>query len=122
MWWAIQWVPLWLPSCWRHIPDRVRSMVLGGGGALLEGSEQHSFMTTLGKSLQAGRGVEPIILSMMPPGSPPPTPEQIEQYNQMFLANQDEQALAHVALSHDQLTVSPARDENKSATGVACGG
>jgi len=86
--------------------DRVKSVVLGGGGALLEGSEQLAFMVSLGESLASGKGVEPLILAMTPPGQPEPTPEQIEAYNKMFLANQDEQALAKAALGHKQLTVS----------------
>ncbi len=90
-------------------PGRVQSAVLGGGGALLEGSEQLAFMQSLGKSLESGRGVEPLILAMTPPGQPKPTPAQIEQSNKMFLANQDEKALAQVALGHKQLTVSKAK-------------
>ena len=87
-------------------PERVKSLVLGGGGALLEGSEQLDFMVSIGKSLESGRGVEPLILAMTPPGQPAPTAEQIAEGNRMFLANQDEQALAKVALGHQQLTVS----------------
>lgn len=87
-------------------PDRVISVILGGGGALLDGSEQLAFMESIGNSLEAGRGVEPIVFALMPPGAPTPTAEQIEQTNRMFLANQDENALAKVALGHKQLTVS----------------
>ncbi len=87
-------------------PDRVMSVILGGGGALLDGSEQLAFMESLGRSLQAGKGVEPLVLALMPPGAPGPTPEQIAQGNQMFLAGQDEHALSMVALGHAQLTVS----------------
>ena len=87
-------------------PDRVQSVVLGGSGALLEGSEQLAFMESLGRSLESGRGVEPLILAMTPPGAPQPTPQQIKQHNKMFLANQDEASLAKVALGHKQLTVS----------------
>ncbi len=104
-------------------PDRVRSVVLGGGGALLEGSEQLAFMESLGKSLESGRGVEPIILSMTPPGQPMPTAEQIAQSNKMFLANQDEEALAKVALGHKQLTVAKAAlESNKVPALLVVGG
>lgn len=89
-------------------PDRVKSVVLGGGGALLEGSEQLAFMESLGKSLASGRGIEPIILGMTPPDQPKPTAEQIAETNEMFLASQDEEALAMVALGHGQLTVAEA--------------
>ena len=92
-------------------PERVKSVVLGGGGALLEGSEQLAFMESLGESLASGRGVEPLILASTPPGQPRPTPGQMQQSNEMFLANQDELALAQVALGHRQLTVSEAKLE-----------
>ncbi len=86
-------------------PQRVRSAILGGGGAMLEGSAQLAFMESLGRSLEAGRGLEPLVLAYTPPGAPKPTDEQIDQTNKMFLANQDENALAKVALGHQQLTV-----------------
>ncbi len=89
-------------------PERVKSVILGGGGALLEGSEQLAFMESLGMALASGKGVEPLILAMTPPGQPMPTAEQIARSNKMFLANQDEEALAKVALGHKQLTVAKA--------------
>lgn len=93
-------------------PDRVKSAVLGGGGAVLDGSQELAFMLSLGKSLKDGRGVEPLIVGMSPPGQPKPSSEQIKQMNKMFLTNQDEKALMHVALGHKQLTVSRAKLES----------
>ena len=90
-------------------PDRVKSVVLGGGGALHAGSEQLAFMLSIGQSLESGNGVAPLIVALTPPGQPMPTPEQIAQNNKMFLANQDENALAKVALGHEQWTVSEAK-------------
>ncbi len=87
-------------------PDRVTSVVLGGGGALLEGSEPLAFMESLGRSLESGRGVEPLIRSMTPPGQSPPSAEEINEANRMFLAGQDEGALAQVALGLEEVTVS----------------
>ena len=89
-------------------PERVASVVLGGSGPLLEDSMELAFMESLGRSLHSGKGVEPLILAMTPPGHPAPTAEQIEQANQMILANQDQQALAQAALGHNQLTVTQA--------------
>ena len=92
-------------------PDRVHSVVLGGSGALQAGSQELAFMESLGTSLEAGRGVEPLIMAMTPPDQPKPTQEQVAQMNAMFLANQDELALAAAAMSHKLLTVTDAELE-----------
>jgi pimeloyl-ACP methyl ester carboxylesterase len=79
-------------------PERVQSATLGGSGWFRLGDkERGSIGEELAKSLEAGKGIEPLILRLTPPGQPKPTPEQIKLTNQLVLSVNDPKALAAVA-------------------------
>src|SRR5690606_38196841 len=66
-------------------PDRLLSATLGGAGWAQADDARLSFMTELADSLDAGKGIGPLILHLTPADRPKPTEEQISQVNQMLM-------------------------------------
>ena len=83
-------------------PDRFLSAVLGGAGWTDEGLDG---MVELAESLEAGKGIGPLIDALTPEGQPAPSEEQIAMINQMLLATNDPLALAAVIRGMDGLQI-----------------
>jgi pimeloyl-ACP methyl ester carboxylesterase len=75
-------------------PDRLITATLGGAGWSQADDSRLSFMTELADSLDAGKGIGPLILHLTPAGRPKPSDEQIAQINQMLLLTNDAKALS----------------------------
>jgi pimeloyl-ACP methyl ester carboxylesterase len=76
-------------------PDRVRSVVLAGWG-LSPPDDKGTLFKELAESLDAGKGIGPLILALTPAGKPRPTEGEIEAVNKILLATNDPKALAAV--------------------------
>ena len=77
-------------------PDRLISATLGGAGWAQADDSRLSFLKTLAESLEAGKGVGPLLVELTPAGRPKPTDEQIAGVNQMLMFTNDQKALAAV--------------------------
>jgi len=91
-------------------PNRVITATLGGAGWAKADDERLSFMNELADSLDAGKGIGPLIEHLTPAGRPKPTDEQIQFFNNMVTMNNDAKALAAcirgmkgMAVSEEQL-------------------
>jgi pimeloyl-ACP methyl ester carboxylesterase len=73
-------------------PERLRTAVIGGAGLPRPGQE--ALRKTLADSLEQGKGLGPLTVALNPVGAPPPTSEEIEKTNRMFLSTNDPLALA----------------------------
>jgi pimeloyl-ACP methyl ester carboxylesterase len=85
-------------------PDRLLSATLGGHGGIRDGSRSE-FYETLANSLEQGKGIQPLIVALTPPGKPKPTAEQIEAINAGILKTNDPKALAAVVRGFPGLTI-----------------
>jgi pimeloyl-ACP methyl ester carboxylesterase len=79
-------------------PDRVASLVLGGGGVKLAG-RVGGMPEELARSLEATGSFEPLIRALHPPERPAPTAVQIAATNAFLSAFNDPRALAAVVRS-----------------------
>jgi pimeloyl-ACP methyl ester carboxylesterase len=79
-------------------PDRFRTVTVGGAGWMdaQEARERENVTSRLAESLEQGKGMGPLILSLTPLNSPPPSAEQVEMTNKMILSINDALALAAV--------------------------
>jgi len=91
-------------------PERILSATLGGAGWSRPDDERLSFLTDLADSLDAGKGIGPLILHLNPADRPKPTEEQLAAVNQMLMITNDSKALAAcirgmkgLAVSEEQL-------------------
>lgn len=75
-------------------PGRLLSATLGGAGWAEPDGDLSSSLNELADSLDAGKGIAPLIKRLTPPDQPPPTEEQISSINQMLLLTNDPKALA----------------------------
>ncbi len=75
-------------------PERVISATLGGAGWTKAHDERLGFLTALADSLDAGKGVGPLIEQLTPANRPKPSPELIASINQMLMLTNDSKALA----------------------------
>lgn len=75
-------------------PDRVLTATLGGAGWSRADDTRLNFMTELADSLDAGKGIGPLIIQLTPAGRPQPSQEQIDTVNQMLMLTNDSKALA----------------------------
>lgn len=96
-------------------PERVESLVLGGGGLYLD--EQMSAMRDeLAQSLEEKGSIAPLLRALHPPNRPAPTDAQIATANAFLMAINDPRALAAVTRSFDLVqaetpaTFAPLRD------------
>ena len=77
-------------------PDRLLSVVCGGGVPLFEPTKELLEMAELtAKGLEEGNGLVPVILAARPrPGRPKATPEVAKSISKMIIGSQDQKALA----------------------------
>jgi pimeloyl-ACP methyl ester carboxylesterase len=75
-------------------PERVITATLGGAGWSKADDARLSFMAELAESLDAGKGIGPLIVRLTPADRPKPTAEQINAINQMLMLTNDSKALA----------------------------
>ena len=98
-------------------PERLITATLGGAGWAQADDERLSFMKTLADSLDAGKGIGPLIIELTPAGKPKPTEEQIAGINQMLMLTNDQKALAAVIRGMTGLAVAEEKlKENKVPT------
>lgn len=81
-------------------PDRLVSATLGGAGW----SDPHDtarmkLIDELAGSLEAGKGIGPLIYRLTPAGRPKPTDDQLKTINAMFALTNDQKALGAVVRS-----------------------
>jgi len=74
-------------------PERILSATMGGAGWSRR-EDDHSVIEAVAKSLEEGNGIAPLMKALTPPGSVPPTEEQIKSRNQMIMFANDPKALA----------------------------
>jgi pimeloyl-ACP methyl ester carboxylesterase len=86
-------------------PDRLLTATLGGHGGLKEGDDTAT-LEKLADSLDAGKGLAPLIIALNPPGKPLPTQQQIDERSKMLLSRNDAKALAAVVRGWKGLMVS----------------
>jgi pimeloyl-ACP methyl ester carboxylesterase len=84
-------------------PQRVRSLVLAGGGLVWADSE-NLFTRELPESLENGKGFLPLFRRLVP-REKPPTEEQLQLFNQVLLAMNDPKALSAMLRGSRQLVV-----------------
>ncbi len=85
--------------------DRLLSATLGGAGWSREGDSRMEFLKELAESLEAGKGITPLILRLVPEGQPKPSEEELQTMNQLVMALNDPLALAAVIRGMKGLTV-----------------
>jgi len=74
-------------------PERILSATMGGAG-WSRPEDDHSVIEAVAKSLEEGNGIAPLMKALTPPGTVPPTEEQIKSRNQMIMFANDPKALA----------------------------
>ncbi|MBI2827008.1 MAG: alpha/beta hydrolase [Planctomycetia bacterium] len=98
-------------------PDRALTATLGGAGWAQADDQRLAFLTNLAESLDAGKGIGPLIEQLTPPGKPKPTEEQMSGINQMIMLMNDPKALAACIRGMQALAVPEAKlKENKVPT------
>ena len=90
-------------------PERLLSVVFGGGAPLCEPSKELVRLTELtAKSLEEGKGFVPVILALpTPPGKPKATPEAAKAISEALLGKQDQKALGACIRGQLDLEVTP---------------
>jgi pimeloyl-ACP methyl ester carboxylesterase len=103
-------------------PNRVKTATLGGAGWSREGDERMNFISELADSLDAGKGITPLIERLTPAGRPKPDEQQLALINQMVLTMNDSKALAACIRGMPGLSVTEAQlKANKVPTLALCG-
>lgn len=91
-------------------PERVRTVTLGA--TAWSGAENSRtrlrFANLVAESLEEGKGLEPLIVSLMPRDEPP-TKEQVDAINRMLLRSNDVLALAAVIRGNVRLDPAPGK-------------
>ncbi len=77
-------------------PDRLITATMGGAGWSQANDARLGFLNDLAESLDAGKGVGPLVGALTPAGRPKPTAAQIDAVNQMLMLTNDSKALAAV--------------------------
>jgi pimeloyl-ACP methyl ester carboxylesterase len=88
-----------------HHPDRVITATLGGAGWRKPGDDRLAVMDQLAESLEAGKGISPLIILLTPANKPKPTEEELSAINAMVLFNNDPKALAACIRGMENLSV-----------------
>jgi len=98
-------------------PERLITATLGGAGWAQADDERLSFMKTLADSLDAGKGIGPLINELTPTNRPKPTEQEIAGINQMLMLTNDQKALAAVIRGFTGFAVTEEKlKENKVPT------
>lgn len=91
-------------------PERVLTVTLGGAGWFKEDDPRQAFVDELADSLEAGKGIGPLIRLLTPAGQRKPGDEELKTLNQLVEWTNDTKALAaamrgmrELAVSEDQL-------------------
>lgn len=92
-----------------HHPDRVMTATLGGAGWRKPDDTRLAVMDELAASLEAGKGIGPLIILLTPANKPRPTGEQIDAINSMLMLTNDSKALAACIRGMGGLTVTEAQ-------------
>jgi pimeloyl-ACP methyl ester carboxylesterase len=90
-------------------PNRVITATLGGAGWSKPDDSRTEFMTQLADSLDAGKGIGPLVELLTPPGQPRPDAQQLEFINKMILQNNDPKALSACIRGLRSVTVTEAQ-------------
>jgi pimeloyl-ACP methyl ester carboxylesterase len=87
------------------------TVTVGGAGWMdaRETREREKLTARLAESLEQGKGMGPLILSLSPRNAPPPSPEQIEATSKIILSMNDPLALAAVIRGTGLLQASEAK-------------
>ena len=85
--------------------ERLLSATLGGHSGIRDESRTQ-FYNELAKSLEEGKGLEPLFVALTPAGRPKPSAEQIAMANAMILKSNDPKVLAAVVRGFPGLAVS----------------
>ena len=85
-------------------PSRFESAIVAGAGWRQEGADR-TFFDELGASLEAGKGLTPLLRALSPEGAEPPNEEALEMMNQIAMAQNDPLALAAAIRGMGDLTV-----------------
>ncbi|MCA9261046.1 MAG: alpha/beta fold hydrolase [Planctomycetales bacterium] len=83
-------------------PDRIRSVVLAGGGVELDAKLQDS-LGELADSLATNHSMAPLIRELTPPGQREPTARELEAASRVLMFFNDPLALAAVVRSFSQI-------------------
>jgi pimeloyl-ACP methyl ester carboxylesterase len=76
-------------------PERLLSVTLGGGGPAFEPTAENRARQKLAaESLEAGKGIGPVLIAATPAGATKPTPEIADAISKMIIGDQDQKALA----------------------------
>lgn len=79
-------------------PERLSGAVIGGAGWMVhpngEGEEWHE---NFAKSIENGEGITELMLTLVPKGEAPPSPQYLDMVNAMVMSRNDPQALAAFA-------------------------
>jgi pimeloyl-ACP methyl ester carboxylesterase len=96
----------------RH-PDRLQSVTLGGGAPSFEPTKESRAREELAaNSLEAGKGIGPMLMASAPPGGLKLTPQIADAISQMIIGDQDQKALA--ASIRGGMTLEVTADELRS--------
>jgi pimeloyl-ACP methyl ester carboxylesterase len=78
-------------------PDRLLSVTFGGGGPLFQPPKEFkSVVEATAESLEKGKGIGPLIISLTPEGQKPPTADEAAAFSALYLGGKDQKALAAV--------------------------
>ncbi len=88
-------------------PDRVSTIVFGGGAPRFWTAEEERMAIATAESLEQGKGLRPLILAVMSKKEPPPSEEEIDKISGFALSINDPLALAAVQRSYHQQKVAP---------------
>ncbi|MEX2111920.1 MAG: alpha/beta hydrolase [Pirellulales bacterium] len=100
-------------------PDRVVTATLGGAGWSKANDERTEFMSLLADSLDAGKGIGPLIDQLTPANRPKPQPQEIEFVNKMIMANNDPKALSACIRGLRSVTVTATQLESNKVPTLA---
>ena len=90
-------------------PDRLLSVTFGGGGPVLQPPKSFTdVIDATAASLEAGKGITPLILSLTPEGAKPPSQEEAAAFSAMYIGKKDQKALAAVLRGQAGWTVTEA--------------
>lgn len=104
-------------------PDRFITATLGGAGWKKPAHDPLGTLDKLAESLEAGKGITPLLELLNPVGKPKPTQQQLDAINFVIMATNDQKALAACVRGMANLSVTEAElKANKIPTLAIVGG